>query len=65
MSRRRLHLLLQSVGAIAWLVLQGASIASAASIGAFQAAAEEMAGLDGEAFVHRDEVVLAWADAPA
>ena len=38
MSRRRLHQLLQSVGAIAWLMLQGASIASAASIGALQAA---------------------------
>ena len=38
MSRRRLHLMLQSIGAIAWLVIQGASIASAGQTGALQAA---------------------------
>ena len=38
MSRRRLHLMLQSIGAIAWLVIQGASIASAGETGALQAA---------------------------
>jgi L-fuconolactonase len=38
MSGRRVHLLLQSIGAIAWFVLQGASIASAAGSSALQAA---------------------------
>ena len=49
---RRLHLMLQTVGAIAWLVVQGASIASAAGVGAHQEADAALATLKAAGHSH-------------